>query len=148
MNSGNQTAELQSLSATSIFWKLCTTPGLLLQQNCCLVQKMIWKVRNTVSEKQQHVISISAAFSASLKSFLPFLHSYPLSLIHPGPQRATDTTLQQDWGTRETLLSQAPETFAVKQHSFPLLERAQLTTPTSFPAPARRTTRKLLQQKR
>lgn len=88
MNSGNQTAELQSLSATSIFWKLCTTPGLLLQQNCCLVQKMIWKVRNTVSEKQQHVISISAAFSASLKSFSPIPSFLPSFFDTPRPSKS------------------------------------------------------------
>lgn len=79
MSSGNQTVELQNLSATSVFWKLGTTPGLLLQQNCCLVQTMIWKLSNTDSEKQQHAISSSAAFSASL--FFISHHLIPIILL-------------------------------------------------------------------
>lgn len=119
MSSGTQTVALQILSATSVFWKLCTTPELLLQQNCCLVQKTIWKLSNKDSEKWQHDISSFTASSASLKSCLSSLHSYSLALIHPGPWRATDTAFQQDSRTWWMLYeAKYHKNIAVKQHSF------------------------------
>lgn len=145
MCSGNQTVELQSLSATSVFWKLCTTPGLLLQQNCCLVQKMIWKLSNTDSEKEQHVISSSTASSASQKSspipsFLCPCFDTPRrsqSRSHHPPARL--------WDQRKALLSQV---ICCQATFLPLLWEGQIYHSHTFPRPSQKSHQKAGQQKR
>lgn len=135
MSSGNQTVGLQSLLATSVFWKLCTTPGLLLQQNCCRVQMMIWKLSNTDSDKiaARHqqlrcLFCIPEKFSP-IPSFLSPCFDTPRS--SQSHSRHPPARLQDQWNV---LPSQVPQTFAVTQHSFPFSGRIIFTTPTPFPS--------------
>ena len=92
--------------------------------------------------------------STASAALLPLLH--PWKSFFPSPCFDTPRASQTQGyypparlrDQRNALLSQAPQTFAAKQHSFPFLRRTKFTTPTLFPAPAARVTRELVQQKR